>query len=40
MPGRRFTPEELARSAAAGEPRLDTDFHDGSQVSLLDEGHA
>ena len=28
MPGRRFTPEELARSAAAGEPRLDTDFHD------------
>ena len=26
--GRRFTPEELARSAAAGEPRLETDFFD------------
>ena len=22
----RFTPEELARSAAAGEPRLESDF--------------
>ena len=31
---KHFTPEELARSAAAGEPRLDTDLPWSTKVNL------
>ena len=41
MPGRRqFTPEELATSAAAGEPRLESDFDGDTDAYHAYQDHA